>query len=435
MYNRPLFGLLGPRGNGLLSADPHSPVLPFPQMSPEDILNVKMQSIASRKKLTDPLEMQRDAINLRARLNQQNVNQVMAPQPQPEPQPSNGFDINSLMTNPMLQAGLGILQANQPSLTPTNPYAGAIQGLQNAAGYQQQLDRNDMRAQQFELDKQQAARQAEAFEMEKQAIEARVSIAEEMALPQGVSREQLVTIARTNPQVFDQALMQEPERLPASVQEFQYAKGNGYTGSYTQFLKDKKAGTTVNLNQGIKAPAGYMEDPSNPGTLVPIPGGPKDREGGNYEFSEGERGAGAFYTRMQNSNQKLNQLENNKDFDPANLTSWMMNNYADDSPILAAIGNATMSDDEKAYMNYAEDFVTAVLRKESGAVIGQEEFMRNYRKLFPIPGDKQDDIRRKRELRLKEMEAMRQRSGGASSSTRVQGTLPQISNIVIKDLS
>lgn len=75
---------------------------------------------------------------------------------------------------------------------------------------------------------------------------------------------------------------------PTSVQEYQFAVQNGYTGSYDQFLTERaKAGastTQVGPDGKIgQVPSGYavVADPTVPGGLrmAPIPGGPADKSG------------------------------------------------------------------------------------------------------------------------------------------------------------
>ena len=68
------------------------------------------------------------------------------------------------------------------------------------------------------------------------------------------------------------------------------------------------------------------------------------------------------------------------------------------------------------YLNYGtarDNFINALLRRKSGATIRDEEFLREERNYFPQPGEKQDQIETKRELRD---EAVKQMMAGAGSS-------------------
>src|SRR5690606_24306537 len=62
--------------------------------------------------------------------------------------------------------------------------------------------------------------------------------------------------------------MKAPQ-TPSSVREYEYAKSQGYKGSYADFAKTAKGGVTVNMpGEALinKPPAGYsaVTDPSNP---------------------------------------------------------------------------------------------------------------------------------------------------------------------------
>jgi hypothetical protein len=46
------------------------------------------------------------------------------------------------------------------------------------------------------------------------------------------------------------SLLSNKDSLPASVKEYQFAKQQGYKGSYQDFLQSKKQSTNINLNQG-----------------------------------------------------------------------------------------------------------------------------------------------------------------------------------------
>ena len=59
------------------------------------------------------------------------------------------------------------------------------------------------------------------------------------------------------------------------------------------------------------------------------------------------------------------------------------------------------------------NFVTAVLRKESGAAISSEEFTNEDKKYFPQPGDSQELIDQKRQARILAIDTLRMSAGRA----------------------
>lgn len=78
----------------------------------------------------------------------------------------------------------------------------------------------------------------------------------------------------------------EAPKQPASVQEYEYAKGQGYKGTFEEFstAKRKAGATNVNVSSGGEygtIPPGYMvrKDPKTGAvSMEPIPGGPAARD-------------------------------------------------------------------------------------------------------------------------------------------------------------
>lgn len=75
--------------------------------------------------------------------------------------------------------------------------------------------------------------------------------------------------------------------------------------------------------------------------------------------------------------------------------------------------HAGATPEQQQYMNAAENWVTANLRKESGAAIGVEEKANEYKKYFPIPGDSDELILTKAKMRKEAERGMLAQSGGA----------------------
>ena len=74
-------------------------------------------------------------------------------------------------------------------------------------------------------------------------------------------------------------------------------------------------------------------------------------------------------------------------------------------------GNALQSDSYQKYKQARDNFITALLRDESGAAIGTSEFNRYERELFPQPGDGPAVVKQKREARRIAIEAMKKAAG------------------------
>lgn len=123
--------------------------------------------------------------------------------------------------------------------------------------------------------------------------------------------------------------------------------------------------------------------------------------------NEGQKKASTFARRMFDSAGQLETLEN--DIDP---TSRVIKLISGGGGIVSEAANRIASPEEQKYATAASDFVTAQLRKESGAAIGEDEFEQKYREFFPVPGDSEEQIKAKRERRKKAAEDMRIESGG-----------------------
>lgn len=96
--------------------------------------------------------------------------------------------------------------------------------------------------------------------------------------------------------------------------------------------------------------------------------------------------------------------------------------YMRGTEILGAGGNAMQSENYQKYKQARDNFITALLRQESGAAIGKEEFTRYERELFPQPGDGPGVITQKREARRVAIEGMKKGAGpGYKSSSFESG--------------
>ncbi|MDX3976995.1 hypothetical protein [Shinella sp.] len=96
------------------------------------------------------------------------------------------------------------------------------------------------------------------------------------------------------------------ESQPALVQEFKFAKDNGYTGSFNDYAQSKRAGGSGSGGDvGYKVPPGYrLKDPANPGLGVdPIPGGPAEEIPGELAARLGM--AKSFLEKAPTLRQKL----------------------------------------------------------------------------------------------------------------------------------
>lgn len=154
-----------------------------------------------------------------------------------------------------------------------------------------------------------------------------------------------------------------------------------------------------------KAPAGYRFDMS--GNLEAIPGGPATVKATS---SDTERVSAGYASRMAQSGKILEDLEKKNVGKPEWLETAASAGYGGLGKMAS---NAVMSGDRQKYRQAQEDWVRAKLRKESGAVIADEEMDREIRVYFPQIGDEPDTVTQKAQSRKIAEQAMTQAAGRA----------------------
>jgi hypothetical protein len=84
-------------------------------------------------------------------------------------------------------------------------------------------------------------------------------------------------------------------------------------------------------------------------------------------------------------------------------------------------GNTLQSQNYQKYKQARDNYITALLRQESGAAIGTSEFNRYEKELFPQPGDGPDVVKQKREARRIATEGMKKGAGPGYKTPNFDG--------------
>ena len=240
------------------------------------------------------------------------------------------------------------------------------------------------------------------------------------------------------------------QRLAFDQSKFAWEKANpGFE------LKETEDGSIVGVNKrtlqafpvttgGAMAPAsgapagggiptGRMAPTSAPVEGAPVVGTPL--KGKSTALTESQGNATAFGMRMLEANTLLNDLEGKgttsggriKGAIEGTLTSlvpYMGENLAQGA---GAIMNTLPSiaggpnQSQQMYQQAKTNFITAVLRKESGAAIGQNEFNTEDKKYFPQAGDTDAVIKQKQKARELAIEAMKIQAGAGAKSIKPSG--------------
>jgi len=193
------------------------------------------------------------------------------------------------------------------------------------------------------------------------------------------------------------------------------------------------APTVGGIPTGRTAPAGQLTPTSAPVEGAPVVGTPLKGKG--TALTEAQGNATAFGMRMLEANTLLNQLEKQdvtsggriKGTVQGTLTSlvpYMGENLAQGA---GAIMNTLPSfaggpsESQQMYQQAKTNFITAVLRKESGATIQPSEFKTEDEKYFPQAGDTAGVLKQKQKARELAIEAMKIQAGPGAKSIKPSG--------------
>ena len=123
-------------------------------------------------------------------------------------------------------------------------------------------------------------------------------------------------------------------------------------------------------------------------------------------FTEVQGKAAGFANRMNFAMQDIESVLS-EGYDPTSTQDYLAGNLP------SVIGGALVSELGQQYQQSKSDFITAVLRKESGAAIAANEFVTEDRKYFPQPNDKPEVIAQKARARARALDGMKAASGPA----------------------
>jgi hypothetical protein len=180
----------------------------------------------------------------------------------------------------------------------------------------------------------------------------------------------------------------------------------------------------------VETADGFAYVPKVPGLpTIPITGPSGEQLVGKSSFTEDQGKSAGFALRMNQSTQLFNQPV----LDPMTGKPLMIGNKAitledafgapnryqsimrsiPSAGLTTGIASLTESSGRQQYRQAQENWVSANLRAESGAVLGIEEIDKEIKKYFPQVDDKPEVIRQKRDVRKSTELAMEVRGGPA----------------------
>src|ERR1041384_207603 len=143
--------------------------------------------------------------------------------------------------------GMGLLNQQPNSAGQYSALGGVGQGLQYAQGLQQQARAQEQDQLQMQMQQRQADQQAEKFAWEKQQLEdqKKSQAAQQAAIGQWVQtqppEQQALFQAFPDQAATAYFAAQKPQQQPGGVQEYEYAKQQGYKGTLLDFEREKAA--------------------------------------------------------------------------------------------------------------------------------------------------------------------------------------------------
>jgi hypothetical protein len=208
-----------------------------------------------------------------------------------------------------------------------------------------------------------------------------------------------------------QALTFEETRRHNSVSEGLTAQGQQITmrGQNMADARSREANQNTR-GQIVETDNGFMLADPRAGTAAPLmgpDGKPLKGKAANRQLTDSQAKANLFGSRMAESHRILTDLEGK--YSPMGVNAKMA---ASDVPLVGGAagyaGNLMLSESGQQAEQAQRDFINAVLRRESGAVISKPEFANGQKQYFPQPGDGPQVLaqkKRNRELAIQGMAA------------------------------
>lgn len=196
---------------------------------------------------------------------------------------------------------------------------------------------------------------------------------------------------------------------PATIQEYEYAVGQGFKGSLADYEKMK----AINVNVPAAETYGAMTTAIDPVTGQPIyvRGGSR----GSIQRVEGftpppkaptqeQVVAGTYANKIQDAEDVLGKFGAGSPYKPPSVKEQ----FKADIPL---IGNQFIDEPTQTYKVAERAFIEAWLRKTSGAVISPSEFEQARKQYIPQPNDSDAVLEQKRQARQRVLQGMKQGAG------------------------
>ena len=366
--------------------------------------------------------------------------------------------------NPLLNIGLGILANNSGNYGNAGMAIGrgALQGMQQSQQYRQLQNQNkiadiNIKRGEAELSSAQRAEKARQDAMNalrgvgvfqgpyKNASEAvkvpslddalmeldpvaYIKRKTEKKEPIKLGKNERLINPDTNQVILDAASTSED--LPSSVQEYNFAKQQGFKGSFMEFELAKKRAGASNTTVSYGAPVAGVDAQGNPVFFQPSKDGgapaiisgvapPKNTKAP----TEMQAKAGTFYSQMRSANDELGALSR-EGYDPTKIGSQVQ------TAIAGGVTNPLANEKAQRARQAQEQWAESFLRVKTGAAATQGEVDRNVRTFFPQIGDTPEVIKQKARARIQAEQDVLGMSGMSSGGSQAPNTPRSKSDIL-----
>lgn len=327
-----------------------------------------------------------------------------------------GFE--GLLGNPMFQAGMGILSANAPSLTPPNYMGGAMKGLMQGAQYAQQQKEMEMKKKLYDLQLQEAEdkRKANLANMTYLANmptnnltpeqEQTVGVMSLEALNTPPSREKMGRYMATQAPTVEgrlkgyELMQPEDQDYTEIVETARYLFPNDKEAQDAFIIKAKNkplvSNQTVDPMDQIPSTAELLMYEDDEGNTPDRPMSFRELAENKFKPTRksSDSGQRSMYVakNLVDLEQSSNKALKTAGFDPTSLLEGAR-----------SLSNVTASEGYQKYKSTADEWATNMVFLRSGATARQEEKDSAFMNFWPQPGDKEGVVEFKERLRLDAM--------------------------------
>ena len=181
--------------------------------------------------------------------------------------------------------------------------------------------------------------------------------------PYGAGKEYLPSILEN--------VIPKPVKPTAEMQNYEFAKSQGFKGSFTEFKNQITPYQQAQLQLDRER---FEFDKAN--------------KAGGKDLTEAQGKASAFQSQMISASNAINTLEA-KGFDPTSFRSQTAVRLA------GGVANPVIPANAQQYKQAQDQWSEAYLRFKTGAAATEQEVQRNNRTFFPVFGDKPEQIAQK----------------------------------------